>query len=60
MKPTVLYGCFQRQRAGFAGNRQNRDECFFVLRFDLISDGDCTYRSQFDKNAYDLRAWLTR
>jgi hypothetical protein len=45
-----LCGRFQRQRAGFAEYRPNHHECFFVLRFDLILDGDCTQRSQFDKN----------
>jgi hypothetical protein len=44
---------FERQREGFAGNCRNNPECFFVLRFDFILDGDCTSRSQFDK--IDLR-----
>jgi hypothetical protein len=30
----------------------------FVLRFHLILDGDCTWRSQFDKITYALPAWL--
>jgi hypothetical protein len=53
-----LYGCFQRQREGSAGNRQSPHKCFFVLRFDLILDGDCTWPSQFDKIVYAVSAWL--
>jgi hypothetical protein len=34
-----LYGRFQRQREGSAGNRQNHQKCFFVCAFDLILDG---------------------
>jgi len=42
----------------YAGNRQNHRKCFFVLRFDLILDGDCTGCSQFDKITYAVPAWL--
>jgi hypothetical protein len=30
----------------------------FVLRFDLILDGDCAWRWQFDKITYAVPAWL--
>jgi len=53
-----LYGRFQRQREGYVGNRQNHHKCFFVLRFDLILDGDCAWRWQFDKITYAVPAWL--
>jgi hypothetical protein len=53
-----LYGRFQRQREGYVGNRQNHHKCFFVLRFELILDGDCASRSQFDKITYAMPAWL--
>jgi hypothetical protein len=29
-----------------------------VLRFDLILDGDCAWRSQFNKITYGVPAWL--
>jgi hypothetical protein len=33
-------------------------QVLFVLRFDLILDGDCAWRSQFDRIIYAVPAWL--